>query len=425
MKKFGLLEDIGRRPPILYWAFRRLLAAAESWDRTTRAEWQAARLQRTLSIARRLPGYAGRSGGTGLSSWPVLTKADVSAAEHAFNAHRFLPGYRTTTGGTTGRPLRIRRSLSIVALEHAVIDHICAKIGIDMARARVAVLRGDFVKSPSSMSPPFWRTVSPRRKIFSSFHLTSHTLPYYVAALREYAPDVLMCYPSSLQHLLTLLEGKGESLRIGAIFAASEILPTSVANMARRALGAHVIDHYGQAERLTVAYAIDGGAHVFIPIYGVPEFLIENDQSARLVGTSLWNDQQVLVRYDTGDFIRIPCRDSAALKDIALGLAPFPGIDGRASEQINLPDGRRIIGLNHIPRGVTGASSVQLQYEGRSTVYVYVVPEKSYGPQTEAAIQHNFYQKFPLEIEMQIRRIDSPIRTQAGKTPLLLPAEKN
>ena len=422
---FALVESLGRRPPFLYWAFRRLLLAAETWDRTERAAWQATRLSRTLRLAQKLPGYVERNGGASLSSWPTLTKAEVAGAEQFFNASRFLPSYRTATGGTTGRPLKIQRSLTIIALEHAVIDHLCAKIDVDMRRSRVAVLRGDFVKSPSDMSPPYWRAAGPRRRVFSSLHLTSSTLPHYLKELREFAPNVLMCYPSSLQHLLALLQDAGEVLRIHTVFAASEMLPPSVAALARRALDAHVIDHYGQAERLTVAYAIDGADYVFIPVYGVARLVPESGHRARLLGTSLWNDRQILVQYDTEDIIRIPSCDPETLNGIALGTVSFGGIEGRASEQISLPDGRSIIGLNHIPRGVAGASSVQLRYDGQSTVYAYVVPQQDYTPQTEATIRQNFYKKFPSEIEIRICRVDSPIRTQAGKTPLLLPAEKS
>jgi phenylacetate-CoA ligase len=420
LKKFGLFERVARRPPIIYAAFRRILAEAEKWDADQRDAWLRKRTVRTAKMARCLPVYRDRLRSDNISEWPVLKKSDILGQEGAYSNRRIMPSYHAMTGGSTGAPLALLRSPTSIIFEQATIDHTCEKANLVLPRARMAVLRGDFVKSPSDMTPPYSRVLSSRRRLFSSFHLTKGTLAQYVAELREFQPDVLACYPSSLQHLLALLEQGGQSIRMSYVLTSSERLPSDVATAARRILGAHVIDYYGQAERVAFACAIDNSGYFFLPVYGAVELLVEEEGRARVLGTSLWNDHQILVRYDTGDIALIGGSDTHTLNEVRLGIRAFQGIDGRTSERIDLPDGRRIIGLNHIPRGVLGAASIQLYHADPKVVEALVVPVDDYGLETEAAIRQNFYDKFPNDVILRIQKIASPVRTASGKAPLLI-----
>jgi|ERR1022692_3733240 phenylacetate-CoA ligase len=420
LKDYGLSDNVVRRPPFVYTAFRRLLAAADTWDRGQRESWVRERVCRTLRLAQNLPGYENPQLSDELSAWPILKKTDIAGREAAFGQSSFLPSYAAATGGTTGAPLTIRRSARSIAFEQASIDHVCSKADLELGRARVAILRGDYVKSPSDMAPPFWRSIGPSKSLFSSFHLSKRTLPHYVAALRDFKPDVLMCYPSSLQHLLALLEAGGESIRIGYVLASSESMSPELIRDAQRVLDASIIEYYGLAERVVFAYSINGRGFEFVPIYGLPELVPDGDGRFRILGTSLWNNRQVFVRYDTGDFARVRTMDEAGRSDVEFGLRSFQGINGRASERIDLPDGRRIIGLNHIPRGVPGAASVQVYHADSKLVEVFVVPLNNYGSATESAIHKNFYEKFPADVTLRILKIEAPIRNSSGKAPLLV-----
>jgi phenylacetate-CoA ligase len=416
----AFFDGVIRRPPVLYSKFRRFLSAVDRWDQSRRQEWLAARVEKILSLAGQIPGYQARSASEGLSAWPILSKADIAGRECAFGARSGLLTHNASTGGTTGVPLAIRRSPYSILVEQATIDHVCAKAGLDLPRARVAVLRGDFVKPPSEMSPPYWRAVGGMRRIFSSFHLSRRTLPDYLRGLREFAPDVLSCYPSSLQHLVDLVREQGEWLRLPFVLTSSERIDPNTVKTAREVLGARVIDYYGQAERVVAAYSIDGGDYYFLPAYGRAELLPDGEGRIRVIGTSLWNDRQVFMRYDTGDLASISALTEEARCHIELGLAGFHGIDGRASERIDLSDGRRIIGLNHLPRGVPGASSIQFRHARPELVEALVVPSVGYGDATESTLKQNFYAKFPSEIVLKITKVDVPIRSRSGKVNLLI-----
>ena len=141
---------------------------------------------------------------------------------------------------------------------------------------------------------------------------------------------------------------------------------------------------------------------------------------ARIVGTSLWNERQVFIRYDIGDFASVASMTEDTRRLIELGLAGFRDIDGRSSERIDLKDGRRVIGLNHLPRGVPGASSIQFKHVQPELVEAFLVPSVEYGHDTDSALNRNFYAKFPPEIVLKITKIDVPIRSRSGKVNLLI-----
>src|SRR5262249_20589891 len=149
-----------------------------------------------------VPGYRhalGRAaqGKSGVADYPILTKDMLQAQDGAFRAPRVM-SVSATTGGSSGNPLSLVRSPRSVVIEQATLDWLVAKTGIDLARARVAVLRGEVIKDPNDQAAPFWRYYSAKRLTLSSYHLSAANYAAFAAELATFRPDVLLCYPSSL-----------------------------------------------------------------------------------------------------------------------------------------------------------------------------------------------------------------------------------
>jgi phenylacetate-CoA ligase len=419
LKHIEVTDRLIRRLPGVYESARRTIANVDSLDRRGRAVWVEGRLAAILKRARRLPGYANAGKSLQLSDWPILEKQQLLGHETDYFTKSLLPRARAATAGTTGQPMRLARSPKGIAFEQAVFDAICAVAGIDLPGARVAVLRGDSIKSPSDYQAPFWIDEGSRRRIFSAHHLMPSTVKYYADALRSFAPDVLSCYPSSLATLLQILPNAPD-VRIPAIFSSSEMLSRHTLAAAQQRFGAKVIDLYGHAERVVAAWSLNGGPWRFIPAYGYVELLPEREGLASIVATSLWDHGELFIRYRTGDLVSVPSHDPAVLHEIALGLAPFFGIEGRQSEFVQLGNGQRIIGLNHIPRGVEGAASVQLHHAEAGRVDIYVVPTERFGQDARVQLVANFRMKFPPNVEARLIMVARPVRERNGKAPLLL-----
>lgn len=362
--------------------------------------------------------------------WPILEKAVLSQDPGICLARTLIPPATASTGGTTGVPIALKRSLEAVVFEQAIFDYLVRKhSGLDARTARIAVLRGDMVKSPDDMSEPFWLLrQGGRRLVCSSFHLNASTVGGFVEAIRQFDPHMLWVYPSSLEVLTrlgsaALKQRRLQSLKL--VLASSEVLDPALSTEISETLQVPIVDYYGQAERVCASHSARPGEHYFLPAYGRVELLPAYDEGDvgfyEIIGTSYWNAAQPMVRFRTGDLARLPRGTSAEdLEAVTLGVLPFLGIEGRSSEYILSPDGRRLSAMNQIPRGVPDIAQLQVIQKDLSSIEIHVVPLKGFGQRSIDIILANARKKIPASIDISIKTVESLVRTRSGKVQLVL-----
>ncbi len=425
VKRLDVGETLVRRNPLYFPGAARRFAWLATAPLAERRKWTARRLSRLLRIAARTP-YGRRVGaGADLEGWPLLEPAMVRERP----GDHMRPGWWTihsSTGGTTGIPLPLSRSPQSVAVEQAALDHLLRARGVDPRRARVAVLRGDDIKEPDDLEPPFWRPVlGGRRLIFSSNHLNSKTLPAYLEALRAFAADYWWVYPTTLESLIRLGGTSNARPRVPLILSSSEVLSAWCRSAAHAAFGAQVIDYYGQAERAAFAYSLEPGAWTFLPGYAhvelIPHPAEPGEARYEIAGTGLWNQAMPLPRYRTGDLIRAPAPlTSAEIEETTLGVRPFCGVLGRDGDILIAPDGARLTGIDHFHRGVDHIVRVQVVQDGPARVEVRVIPTADFGDADRARLLSNVRLKVPSTMEVEIRLVDALEHTPLGKTPFVI-----
>jgi phenylacetate-CoA ligase len=425
LKRAGFGEQWVRRNPLYHRPAARLLKRLSGASLDARRDWTRERLARVLRDAGRT-GY-GRAHGTrgAIDAWPLLEPATVREAPADFTA----PGGWTipsSTGGTTGVPLPLARSPRSVAFEQAALDHVLAEAGVRADRARVAVLRGDDIKSPDDPSPPFWQSaLEGRRLVFSSNHLRRETVAAFAEALRAFDADYWWVYPTTLGALCRLSIEQKIDLRVPLIVSSSELLDdwTRETSMAR--FGARTLDYYGQAERVAFAWSDTPGIYRFLPGYAHVELIPadEDDGTTRyeIVGTGLWNEAMPLVRYRTGDLIRAPRPWSAEEREaIALGTRPFERVLGRDHEFLIGPDGAHLTGMDHLHRGVANVVRIQILHLRPDHVEIHVVPAPGYGAREREQILAQTRLKIPSTMTLDVREVEALEQTSLGKTPFIV-----
>jgi phenylacetate-CoA ligase len=423
LKHLRLSDRLIRRNALWYAAPRRLLAEFEQLDASARQRWREQRLRQILAAAGRTA-YGRGVGAPGyLGDWPVLEKETLRERPAAFLARPAWLAISANTSGTTGMPLSLRRSLANVAYEQAVLDHLLEGAGVPPEGCRAAVLRGDDIKPPADREAPFWRPASGgRRLIFSSNHLDRDTVGAFVEALRQFAPDVIFAYPSVLDSLCSLMIERGLTLRINLTACGSEVLTKATTELARAALATRVIGYYGQAERVAWAYGDPDQGFRFLPSYSVNELrFIESAgelDTYEIIGTGLWNTAMPLVRYATGDRIRV--RKGANPGAVADGRERFVEILGRSGDYILSPSGARLLGIDHIPRNVPHVVRTQFIQESASSVRLLVIPAPGFDESSRKLLLKHASLKLPPSMSIRIETTTQLLRNRTGKAPLVV-----
>lgn len=422
-KRLGLADVIIRRNALLYRRVRRQIDDFEALTADERRRWRAVRLERMLRAARRT-GY-GRTHGCAcpLPEWPLLEKETVRDRQSEFLAASAAFAVQGSTSGTSGIPLNLKRSIVSVVYEQVMFDRLLERAGLAPARCRAAVLRGDDIKDPADRTPPYWRLASGgRRLIFSSNHLDSESLEQFVGRLRTYEPELLLAYPTVLESLCALMLERGLELEIPVTVCASEVLTAHTAQLARRALNTRVIGHYGQAERVAWAAGEPGVGYRFDPTYSINELvLVESEPQSdvyELIGTGLWNRAMPLVRYRTGDQIRL--RHGADPLAVAEGREPFLDVIGRNGDFLIAPGGARLMGIDHIPRGVPNVVRTQFIQQTPERVRLLVVPGADFGEASLELLRAHAALKLPPSMTLEIETTNRLERNPSGKAPLVL-----
>lgn len=423
LKELALGERFIRRHPLHYPRATRCFEDLAALDLEERRRAVAARLDVVLRTAARTAHGRAVGAPREIEAWPLIDKAIVRADPDAFRAWCPWPGARACTSGTTGAPLELVRSSESLAYEQAAIDGVLRRLGVHPPAARVAVLRGERVEVAAGR---WWSiTQHGRRLTLSSYHLTRETIARYASVLRAFEPELLCAYPSTLESLCRLLSEAGEALRVPRVVCSSEILCTSTWDLARRTLGCTLADYYGQAERVAFASATASNDYRFLPGYAHVELLCTggdaHEATYEIVGTPLWNLAMPLVRYRTGDLLRLPASTTTReLEEIALGARAFPGIVGRNADVLVMADGVRLTAINHIPRDVTRIVALQLVQDSLTDVRIRIVP----GPRYDAAEGEAFLARartvLPVTMRVSIEPTEALERGRLGKIPVVV-----
>lgn len=428
IKSIDWSDDLVRRNPLFYNRVKRTFEWLHHASLEDRKRWTASRVRYVVGKAAKTR-YGKNHDADNLEDWPYLDKTAVRDDPHQFLGYPVFLTSPASTSGTTGTPLQLYRSALSVVVEQLCIDRIVELAGKRLDRIKIALLRGDQVKAPSDQEPPYWRYSLGRRKlVLSSNHLNAATVGRYVKELGEFRPDCLMAYPTSLDSLCRLMQERNRYVGIPLVVTSSEVLTEQTREAAGRLMGCKLVDYYGQAERVTFAYSLRPQEYFFLPGYAYTELIYVRTEGDRdlyeIVGTPLWNLAMPLIRYRTGDLIEVrKGTGSRELEEIRYGVRPFIGIAGRSNDYLLSPTGGRLVGIDHIPRGVRHVRQVQVIQERPDKVRLLVIPKEGFQWSDRSMLMKNAHEKLPPAMEISVEIVDELERTPQGKAPFVIRRE--
>lgn len=275
---------------------------------------------------------------------PLLSKETIRRQAGALVATNFYPQQliRLTTGGSTGEPLAFFRTRGAypqtLAFEWRNYNWNGYHFG-----DKIAVLRGHSVE-------PDWFEYQRNRNalVLSSYKMTRANLPKYRAALDQFRPKYILAYPSAIELLAQFIRygnPPGFLAQLRGIFTSSETLYSEQKILIENTFGVPVFDKYGNSEMVTMIGTCEKGNYHDFMEYSYTEILDENGNevigenlSGEIISTGFVNPALPLLRYQTGDRVRVTRRPCPCGRDLTVVQA----LEGRVKEVIVARDGSQL-----------------------------------------------------------------------------------
>ncbi|HQH26860.1 MAG TPA: hypothetical protein PLP17_05635 [Oligoflexia bacterium] len=291
-----------------------------------------------------------------LQKIPLLTKDLLRrnyTALAADNARSFKP-QKLSTSGTTGSAIEFLADRHSNVLEFVYYWRYWGWFGYRLGDPFAELSAEYFIARDQQHTVPFCHQPLLRRLLLNSVCLAAEHAASYIRALRKYQPRFLKGLASNL-YLLALLcrNSAAHRVRFDAIFSQGERLLPHQRQTIEETFSCKVYDSYGHMERTAaISQCPHGNYHVHSD-YGLVH-LERNDSDiacalspdqylAEVIGTSLHNYAMPLIRYATGDLVRVS--KNPAYCSCGRSFPTVESIIGRNVDIIVTPDGRAVTAI--------------------------------------------------------------------------------
>ena len=413
-----------------YAEFAALAREGEGWTAEAAWSYQRDQLRRTLVHAgTHCPYYRRAFADAGfrpealetpsdLRACPMLDKQTLLESRHELLSTQFNARTRLylTTGGSTGVPVGFYLHKGISRPKERAFLEASWQRGGFSSGARLAVIRGQVTSSTAG-----GRIVSYDGTrdwlMLSSYHLTAARLPEYLQALERFRPDLLHAYPSAALQLADHLvrSGRPWRLQLRGLLCGSERLTLPQKRLLEETFRCRVYRWYGHSERVVLAgEGRRSELFYFWPQYGFVEFGPPDAGGLQeVIGTSFHNLVMPLVRYRTGDYVRVAPRTGAAE-------FPWPAVSevaGREQEYLVSASGRQIslTAINMHSDIFDDLYALQFYQEQPGVAELRYVAGPRFHTSRLAAIEAALLQKLGDDFRLVLRAVQETEKTARGK----------
>lgn len=322
------------------------------------------------------------------------------------------------TSGSTGKTLEVYVDLEARRKAYSFMDRFYSWAGLESARGNVTI-GGRAVVPQGQLSKQFWRyNFIMNNYLFSSYHLSEDTIPYYIEKINSVKPKFIESYPSNMYLL-----AKFASVNNMRIFSPTSIITTGETlhaghrKLIEDVFKTKIFDQYGCTEQTHFVTQCEMGAYHVHPEYGYLELL--NDDGAavgpgevgRVVCTGFLNKVMPLIRYEVGDLAKWGGGNCSCGRNFPI----VEKIIGREDDYLKTLDGRVVGRLDPVFKGLSTVVASQIvQYEDYSVV-VRVVPGKGFSSEDQDKIRHELCLRLGDGIDVRLELVEEIDRSSGGK----------
>jgi phenylacetate-CoA ligase len=404
---------------------------ADNWSAETASAFQMRHVSDLLERAKSIEFYRQRGLEKNIFDLTPFNSAELreySKSVELDDVRRYRAEY-VATGGSTGEPVSFYLDRKGLALQKAT-RQAHARIVSKVVNPRTVQLRGIRYDPILPWDTKYAvKSFDGKTLYLNSYTFSRDTAQHFYDAWNSFKAETIFAYPSTLAEFVSLVHLDGVKLvPPSAIITSSETLLEEQRVLIERVLGAPIHDFYGLTECECIAiergrdrtYQVD--SHVCFVELLVGDRPAEEGEAAEVVITHLHNYAQPLIRYRTGDMAigavggRLP---NGSWRELT-------SIEGRVQEYLIAHDGARVTAVAqsiHADywRGVVGLQFVQ-ESPGNATMKLKVVePLKESDLQL---IKREITEKMQARVKVQFTQVARLYRTERGKTPRVVQADR-
>jgi len=355
---------------------------------------------------------------------PILTKSMIKEnydkiinPEHVFKYNH--------TSGTTGSGLNYPVSKEFVN-KHWAIYWKFRYLHNLTTKTWCAYIIGRNVIDTERKKPPYWIKCYPiQQYLFSNAHLNINTVELYLKKIKKSKIYWMHGFPSSLNYLAGLikdckLQRLARELNLKIITASSETLFEFQKKNIEEIFGCQVKQLYGQTEGVANIYECEEGTLHIDESFSFVEFeKVENScDDYKIIGTTYINKAFPLVRYDTGDTVKLynenfTCRcgrKSRVVKEII----------GREQDYLILDDGTKIGGSGFFFKKIINVKRAQIIQKKKGEATFYIVKTPDYSSEEEKMLIEEIENRLGKNFRYTLQYTDELIRLKNGKMKFVI-----
>ena len=353
---------------------------------------------------------------------PLVSRDDIHKDGHDLISSRYsrnmlIHGH---TSGTTGSPLSFYWDKQTCVYTNAVDWRQKKWAGVNYGD-KIALFLGRTIVPTNKINPPFWQEDKIHNMLWmSSFHLSDKYMQHHLNKLKNYRPDALEGYPSTIYILARYLRSVDETLPVKAVFTSSETLLPIQRELIEERFKAPVFDFYGLAERVAFAsqcaelheYHLNFEYAINEIVDGKGRSVAEGD-NGYLVGTSLFNYAMPFIRYKSNDITSL----SSGQCKCGRHMTRFNGVTTKEEDIVVTPEGKLVSSsiLTHPFKPLDAVEESQIIQDQVDSLKVRIVQREGYSKSDSVHLISALQERVGPTMRIELEFVDRIPRTKSGK----------
>lgn len=247
-----------------------------------------------------------------ITQLPILSKEMLRQNIEQIKTIDKRKGILSKTGGTTGKAIEVIFTLDNIQERYAFLDNFRSQYGYVLGK-RTAWFSGKALLSKTdTQKKRFWKTdYWFKVRYYSTFHIKTPYLKYYLENLIQFKPEYIIGFPSSILEIAKYGIQNGYHFppdTIKAIFPTAETITEEIRNCLEVFFKTVVYNQYASSEGAPFIFECSKNNLHLEMQSGVYEVLDQNNnptKSGKLIVTSFTTKGTPLIRYDIGDDIEL------------------------------------------------------------------------------------------------------------------------